>query len=468
MMNRMVRLLLPLFILATFLSSCEYTTKDIQYNMGDHFIDDPANVFLVDTMTVKTYSVAPDSIKTSMGDRLLTGRYVNKYGVETLCESYLRFDPTIIPGLSDNKSAVYDSASFVIYTDGYKFGDTSIVGGFNVYRLTEQIEYDEDKGYIYNTTHFETEEEPIASFNVDFNSDVDSIIVNLPDSFGKKLYDLVYNEDEILEDKTDDGEFKFMTEYLKGFKIAPSSDNNSIIFGLQADPGSVLSPRIHLHYHDNTINDDLSISFKMESANVNGIYNLHAFTHIENYYTGSIFESNEPGEALEGVVDKEESKYPSSKSNEITISQAGYLLSTRIEIPYIDNLYGYGRASIVKAELIVDPLDDSFEEKSDLPSMLILDIVDDDNEFYNNLYEVGDQDIVMGELDYDHEFKSETHYRFDVTNFIKLEYEDFGTKYSLLLRTQYNNSKPDVDQLIIGSPNNEDNPMKLKVYLTNF
>jgi hypothetical protein len=468
-MNRMVRFLLPLFILATFLSSCEFTSNDIEYNMGDHFIDDPANVFLIDTMTVKTYSVVSDSFYTSQAERLLTGRYINKYGVETLCESYLRFDPTANPNLSDNESAVYDSACFVIYTDGYRFGDTSIVAGFDVYRVAQQIEYDEDYEYLFNTSHFDTEEQPIGSFTVDFNSDVDSILVSLPDSFGKELYDMIYNEDEKLEKENIDGESYFKNEYLKGFKIAPKGDNESIIFGLQANPDSVRSPRIDLYYHDNTINDNQAISFKMESANTSGIFNKHAFSHIENNYAGSIFESNEPGEVLQGVEDKAESKYPSSKSNEITISQAGGLLSTRIEIPYVDNLYGYGTAAIVKAELIIDPLNDSFDEKSDLPSGLIMDIVDEDNDYYDDLYQVGGQNLASGVLDYDYEFKSNTHYRFDVTNFIKTEYEDFGTKkYSLILLTPFDNNNPDVDQLIIGSPENEDNPMELKVYLTNF
>ncbi len=476
----MVRFLLPLFILATFLSSCEFTSNDIEYNMGDHFIDDPANVFLVDTMTVKTYSVVVDSFYTSQAERLLTGRYINKYGVETLCESYLRFDPTANPNLSDNESAVYDSACFVIYTDGYKFGDTSNVAGFDVYRVTEQIEYNEDYGYLYNTSQFETEEQPIVSFTVDFNYDVDSILVRLPDSFGKELYDMVYNESEILDSYyTEDGFNEFKDEFLKGFKIAPKTDNETLIFGLQAYPDSARAPRIDLYYHDNKISDDLAISFKMESVNTSGVFNTHAFTHIENKYAGSIFESEKPGEVLEGVEDKKESKYPSHKSNDLTISQAGYflssryqpeyLMSSRIEIPYVDNLYGYGKGAIVKAELIIDPVDDSFEDKHDLPSSLRMFIVDENNEYFNVLYKAGSQDEALGELHYDKEFKSKTHYSFDITNFIKTEYEDFGnTQYSLLLLTQYENNNPDVDQLIIGSPENEDNPMELKVYLTNF
>ncbi|MCF8361132.1 MAG: DUF4270 domain-containing protein [Prolixibacteraceae bacterium] len=472
-MNKMVRFFLPLFVLAAFFSSCEFTTNDVEYNMGDHFIDDPVNVFMIDTLTVKTYSIVSDSFLTSRTERLLAGRYVNKYGVETLCESYLRFDPTTSSNLSANETAVYDSTCFVIYTDGYKFGDTSVVAGFDVFRVTQKIEYDEDVGYLFNTSEFKTEEEPIGSFSIDFNSGVDSILVRLPDSFGKELYDMVYNEDEILEDNdalNDVVDFK--DEFLKGFKIAPKNDNESMIFGLRAQPSSGQAPRIDLYYHDNTVNDNLAISFKMESANTSGVYNTHAFTHIENKYAGSILESDEPGEALEGVEDKRESKYPSSKSNNITMTQAGYLLSTRIEIPYIDNLYGYGNGAIVKAELIINPLDDSFDEKDDLPATLRMNIIDEDNDYFDDLYEVGSQDAAIGKLHYDHEFKSNTHYRFDITNFIKTEYEDRGDKqYSLQLLTPYDpyeNDDPDVDQLIIGSPENEDNPMELKVYLTNF
>jgi hypothetical protein len=456
----MIRLLLTLFVLAVFLNSCEYSISDTQYNMGEYFIDDPANVILVDTMTVKSYSIVADSFYTSQARRLLAGRYMNKYDIETFCESYFRFDPTTNERLSDNKSAVYDSTSLVIYPDGYKFGDTTIVAGFDIYRVTQEIEYDEDDGYLYNTSSFETEDEPIGSFNVDFNSDVDSVIVKLPGSLGKELYDMVYDDLEILKEQED-----FKELFLKGFKIAPRDDNESLIFGINVNPDSDNVPRIDLHYHDNTPDDNLAISFKLEAIN------RYAFSHIENSYSGSILGGGEADEALEGVDEPGESKYPSFESNEISISQAGYLLSTRIEIPYVDNLYAYGLSAIVKAELIIDPLDDSFEDKSDLPSKLNMVIVNEKNDYYYNnvLYEVGSTGYVQAKLHYDYEFKSKTHYRVDITNFIKTEYEDLARqKYSLLMLTPYNLQKPDVDQLFVGSPDNEDDPMELKVYINNF
>lgn len=447
--------------------SCEFESSDIEYNMGDHFVNDPANVFLVDTLSLRTYSIVTDSFVTSQADRLLAGRVINEYGIETYCESYFRFDPTTKSNLKDNLSAQFDSVSLVLYPDDYKFGDTTKIAGFDLFRLTEEIDYDELTYSIYNTTQFEAEAEAIGEFFVDYSSSFDSIAIRLPDEFGLELYNMIYDESEILEDPE-----VFKEEFFKGLKIAPKSDNSSLVMGIHAVPDSATTMRIDLYYHDNTVNDNLAISFKMENSEIAtnpDVNNYNANSYIKNYYGSSILSGGNEDEMLEYHADVTESKYPSSKSDEITFAQSGYFLSTRIEIPYIDNLYYYGRGAVVKAELRISPLNNSFAYRDDLPSYLMMVVIDERNEFYKNLYAVNNSDYVYGELKYDFQFKNNVYYSFDLTNFIKTEYEDLGShQYSLQLLTPFSSKKPNVDQFFIGSSHNRNNPMELDVYLTTF
>ena len=150
------------------------------------------------------------------------------------------------------------------------------------------------------------------------------------------------------------------------------------------------------------------------------------------------------------------------------------MLRTRIEIPTIDNLYAFGVGSIVKAELEFSPVRASFDQESDLPSQLEMTIVDSKNREYNPLYIAGTTDPAYGSLSFNKEFRTQTKYVYDITNFVKTEYEDKADPvYSLLMSIHYDtqhpfSAYPNLDQLVIGNRKNVENKMKLKVYLTNY
>lgn len=463
----MYRSYLVIMALMMLIYSCEFESTDIEYNMGDHFVDDPANVYLVDTMKLRTYSIVSDSFVTSQASRLLSGRYENEYGIETYCESYFRFDPITNSTLNDNLSAQYDSVLLVLYPDGYKFGDTTKIAGFDIFRLTEEIVYDELTYSIYNTTRFDAEAEPIGEFFIDYSRSFDSIAIRLPDEFGRELYSLIYAESDTLKDPE-----VFKEEFFKGIKIAPKSDNNTLIMGLLADAKRSEALRIDLHYHDNSIKDEQTLSFKLENSEMlgaQGVNNYYAHSFIRNDYSNSILKGETEDEMLQGHSDFTESKFPATKSNEMTFLQGGYMLSTRIEIPYIDNLSYYGRGAVVKAELRVFPLNHTFNKREDLPQILSMEIINERNEFYAHLYEVNNEDFVYGRLMYNYDFKSKVYYSFDLTNFIKTEYEEQSRpQYSLQMFVPYSMDKPNVDQLMVGSPANDDNTMELDVYFTTF
>ena len=441
---------LLLFLLIIVMGACEYDSSSIQYDLGNDFVTDPTNVFMVDTLSLHTYTTASDSFITSRNTRFLAGRFINEYNVETYCESYFRFNSITLPSFHETRQ--YDSICMVLYLDGYNFGDTTQKADFEIYRLTEEIDVDPETYYIYNTTQFDCENEPIGTFTINLaEAKGDSFYVRLPDSLGLELFNLADEESETL---TDDEKF---LEYFKGVVIKPAATNSSLIVGWQASPDSTNSPAMRIFYHDITVNDDLSFGFSLESDV--SYTNYYGFSYIKNTFTGSAFDGIEDGE----------SKVSSNVTNNISLLQGGSLMHTRIDIPTIDHLHQFGRGAIIKAELLFEPMDGTFDEESDLPPTLSMNLVDSKNRFYDYLYAVGSSDPETGTLVYDDEFPTKSYYSYDITNYVKTEYEDEAdTEYSLQLRVPVSSGLPNVDQLIIGNAKNTKNKMKLKIYFTSF
>lgn len=437
------------FLFIIVMSACEFDAGSIQYDMGNDFINDPTNVFMIDTLAVNTYTTATDSFVTSRNSRFLAGRHINQYNIETYCESYFRFDPISIPTLHATRQ--YDSICMVLYLDGYNVGDTTQKANFEIYRLTEEIDVDDETYYIYNTTQFACDESPIAQFTIDFDAEHDSVCVRLPDVLGEELFSLA---DESSETLTDDEKFK---EYFKGMVIKPAAENTSLIVRFKAVPDSATAPSMQIYYHDNTVNDNLHFGFYLESDL--SYANYKASTYIKNDYEGSDFE---------GIV-AGETKLSSKLTNNISFLQGGSLVQTRIEIPGIKGLHEYGRGSIIKAELIFEPIYGTYNEFVDLPSILSMNLVDDKNRFYDYLYTIGSTDPAYGYLSYNSDFPRQSYFSYDITNYVKTEYEDEGNNlYSLQLRVPVTSKFPNVDQLFIGNRYNTENKIKLRVYFSNF
>ncbi|MFA9391560.1 MAG: hypothetical protein ACERKD_17250 [Prolixibacteraceae bacterium] len=445
------------FLLSILFFSCQFEESDIAYNLGNDFINDPTTVIMIDTMTVNTFTTTVDSFTTSRSSRFLVGSTTNSYGITTYCESYLCFE------LNDagvfHETARFDSICLLLNRDGYNSGDTSSVGEFEVYTLTEEIEADETSGYLYNTSYFASEDTPAAKFNIDYSSKERLISVRLDDAFGENLFQLTKDESELMTDK------ELFQAYFKGMVIKPVDGMANFVAGLNGRVDSMDAPRIRIYYSDITVTDDLSFDFPLEkydtydaSSNSTTV-NFRSFNHIENHFEGTILQEIESGEA----------KLSSKLTNNVSFIQFGSFLQTRIEIPGIDNLYSLGIGSIIKAELHIEPIEESFSEKADLPSSLIMSLVDAKNRYYRGLYVAGTTDNAYGYLNYDKEFKGETSFSYDITNYVKTEYEDKGDPiYSLMLTAPYDPDYPTVDQLIIGNGQNVKNKMKLKVYLSNY
>jgi len=451
--------LLIAFTFALLLYSCQFTDDgDFKYNVGTDFVTDPVHVVMIDSLTVDTYTTRTDSIATSKNSRFMVGRFENDYHIVTTCESYFRIEPSDVLAL--HSSSEFDGAEMILYLDGYSFGDTTKTVEMEIYRLTDDIEVDEETESIYNTTKFAHEATPIASFTVDLtDDDLDSVVVELPPAIGQEFYDLVYNEDEILSDAD-----LFKEEY-KGFLIKPANEKSSCIVGFVATPDSIASPRIKIKYHDNSIEDDLWFSYSIDKYESTSSSSSSSYV---NYYASNYYE-NDYSKLIAYDFPDPEGKLSSKETSNVSFLQGGLNLATRIEIPSIDMLHYPGVGSVIKAELTFEPVAGTYINDSDLPSSLEMYLIGKRNINYGQLSLVGSSDKAYGVLHYNEEFKSETYYSFDITKFVVDEYlSSSDAVYALLLTLPQSSIAGDVDQLIIGNQDHPTNNMKLRVYLATY
>lgn len=444
------------FLLSILFASCEFSDSDIKYNMGNDFINDPTVVYMIDTLTVNTYTTTVDTISTSRTNRFLTGTAIGYDGIETTCESYLSFETSDASVF--HTTAVYDSVCLLLNLDGYNYGDTTMAGEYGVYRLTEQITVEEESKFIFNATRFPSESSPLGTFVIDYGENEQLIQVRLTDELGEDFFQLTKDESELMIDPD------LFIDYFKGVVIKPISGKSKFVAGINGILDSIASPRIRVYYHDITETDDLYFDFPLEkyelsSSTSSQFINYRSFNYIVNNYQGTVLEGIEPGEV----------KLSSNATNNVSFLQAGAMLRTRIEIPTIDNLYQFGVGSIVKAELYMEPVEGTYNEKADLPSALQMRLVDHKNRDYDALYVTGTTDEAFGKLNFNKEFKRETNYTYDITNFIKTEYEDRKDPVlSMLMYLPFDSQYPNLDQLVIGNNKNTKHKIKLKIYLTSY
>lgn len=454
--------LVSLFMLVVVIfTACEFGDDDVQYNMSDTYIYDKTNIIMIDTITVKSYSTVPaDSFVTNGTKRLLAGSFTNDYGIKTNCECYFRLDQDDVPDFDDNESTKFDSVCLVMFLDGYYYGDTTKTGEFEVYRVIEEIEEDVEEDALFNTMRFKTEEEPLGRFTINLeNKDQrDSIFVRLDDDFGQRIFDLTYDiSDSIFDSKI------FDEEFFNGFAIRPAEGSSAIVVGIDTDTdSSEVVNKLEIYYHDNTPNDkDRFYYFTLDDDN------SLAYNYIMNDYSESVFAGTE---LLEGNK-PEYNKVSSNDCGNVSFVQTG-LMYSRFEIPPINELNdALGVGAILQAELLFYPYQGTFEEEWQLPTGLGMKLVDDKNRKYAILTDATGSTESKSTLYYDDIFEDESYYSIDVTSYVQTELQNDGDHdYNLLMYSEFSNTTPDVDQLILGNTMLEKDHGKLilKIYMSNY
>jgi len=309
----------PLVFFATlflFLVSCE---EDTTLPVGEDWFDVSTKVYFIDTLTVKATTFKFDSIIVSNASRLLVGSYSDPVFGISKSKSFIQLSNSVY-SLDDD--AVFDSIAIILNYDDYFYNDTIPSQKFNVYRVTQKIEADDETDYFYNTTKFIYDSTPLASETfLAYPKKEDSLHILLDNTFGKSLFD------DIKDNEINNSE-EFLYRY-KGLLIEADNSNTSIL-GFSTD--SFL--RIYYSIPDETNEESYEFDMAINSS--------YSFNNISSDTQGTYFET----------LTNQDVYLPSYLTNNATYIQAGTGIATRIEIPYIEKINDIpGTGTILDANL---------------------------------------------------------------------------------------------------------------------
>lgn len=413
--------------------------NDELYNIGENYFDINTNIRYVDTFSIRSYTVALDSIITSGYSKALVGKYSdNEFGTIT-ARSYFQLGLPNSTNIPDD--AVFDSVNLILIPDNYSIGDTSVNYGLKIYELSEDISLGDDYEAMYNTSSVKTKTELLGSISITPRPHkIDTLSIPVIKQLGEELFTKLREDDDAVSDNAN------FIEYKKGF-LLDSDDNNAAALRYEAID-STLFLRLFYHYVDYELENKV-IDFPLYNSDLQ--YN-------ELLRKNSKFDS----------ITSQREMLSSSETDNQTYIQAGDPLVTRIEFPNIKKLLElYNNVNILSVELIIEPLKTSYI-KMPLPNKLSLYETDRLNQFGDEVVDLTGNSQT-GNLNVDNIFHENTSYSFDVTNFIDEKINSLSDETpALLLTIPANDLYTSLDRCIIGSRDNKENRMKLKIYYMDY
>jgi hypothetical protein len=238
-------------------------------------------------------------------------------------------------------------------------------------------------------------------------------------------------------------------DYFKGFMLRYGENNKSVFgFHFPAGPSGSFAPAMRIYYH------------YFQFSTVKRYFDFKSVTSQFNRF----MLYNQPVEFPTNQHDK----LSSAKTANRTYLHSGVGIVTRLEIPYLKNLFYLGNdIQILNAELEVEPAADTYTEET-LPENLTLNATDDLNRRGMPLYNKTNKYAAFKSLTVDMLYQEDTRYTFEITNYIKSSLEEQTDDIPALLMT----ISPDdlyktTQRLIVGSQHNRLNKIRLKVYYLN-
>ena len=191
-----------------------------------------------DTSTVTVAAMLIDSLETSGKELVLLGEYTHPVWGKMSASGYVSYNrPSYNTDIDER--VVLDSLMLTFRYGGYYIGDTLKALRFNVHRLTQKLRLG-DNGYLYNTSSFTYEAEPLASHSfIPRPNSGEEVEVRLPDEMGQDFLTRFHSRD--VQVNSD-----YFEDYFKGLVVIPEgADNQSLLSFQVADSSAVLV----LHYH---------------------------------------------------------------------------------------------------------------------------------------------------------------------------------------------------------------------------
>jgi len=416
------------------LYGCQKTA--IQY--GEQYVDNGAtNIILVDSISPVVSTIYKDSVITSQSNGLLVGSYTDNYFGKISSASYLQLAPPSLEDLLTN--AQYDSLALLMKCNGIYYGDTTVPVTISVSQLQQEIKFAENQSYFYNTTSFPVSNTPLGTKTLQLRPlNGDSANIRLDDAKGLELYDMIKTKSAVLKDNV------LFTDYLKGLYVASSGNSN--VFGMK---DSVV---MRLYYHQTDITRD----------------NKHFdFIFYNKPLQFNQITANRSGTPLT-VLSTQNNELLSAASGNTGYLQSATGIYLKIAFPTIRKLLERSDfIKIIKANLVIKPLLNSYNGFYPLPPVLYATATDGANEPGAPITAAssGTAATETGNLSIDAVYGTNTNYTYDVTGYLQQEITNAAiNKDGLLLIPPTDTRFSSLNRLVVGDVQNVKNKLQLNVY----
>jgi len=307
-----------------------------------------------------------------------------------------------------------------------------------VSQLEQEIKLAENQAYFYNTTSFPVSNTTLGTKTLQLRPlNGDSANIRLNDAKGQELYDMIKNKSAILKDNV------LFTDYIKGLHIASSGNT---IFGFK---DSVV---MRLYYHQTDITRD------------NKYFDFTFFNKPLQYNQITADRTGTPLAAL----NTQNNELLSTASGNIGYLQSATGIYLKIAFPTIRKLLERTDfVKIIRADLVIKPIQNSFNGFYPLPPVLYATATDGANEPGAPITAVngGSSATETGNLTIDAIYGANTNYTYDVTAYLQQQITNAAiNKDGLLLIPPTDTRFSSLNRLVMGDVQNVKNKLQLNVY----
>jgi Domain of unknown function (DUF4270) len=420
-------LLFSLSFGAAIFSSCEKTK--IQF--GQDYVDNTyTNIILVDTLSPELSTVYSDSAATSASGAILVGNYIDNTFGKISAKSFFEVIPPVLSDIATNSA--YDSLVLILRPNKTYYGDTTTISHLSIYQLKTQLEFPANQTAFYNTTDFVVNNTALGSLNTFISPNkTDSVFIRLNDTKGQELFNLYKSQQYEIQSNEN------FLKYFKGLQIASTGGNMQGIFGFH---DSVI---VRLHYHETNL------------------YREHKYMDFNYYNDSKQFNqviANRTGTPL-SVFNTINNEIVSSSTNNTAYIQSITGFVAKIKFPTIRSLLlRPDYLKILKAELILKPVKNSYNYYTPLPAQLSDVTTNQSNTTLGSTLSTAN--VVIDQL-----YNEDTYYSYDVTSYLQQQILVMEANQNGLLFFP-----PDADfssklnRAIIGDKKNSSSRLQLKLY----
>lgn len=434
-----------------FLSACQKPS----ITFGNSFIaNNNTSVVVTDTPLVRLSTLLLDSFPTAGSGAMLLGRYNDPQFGTITTKTFLQLG--IPTSRKVSQYAGFDSIAIIMHINKTFYADTTVTQRYYVSQLKSVIQLPTpQQTTFYSNSSIPYNPDPLGFTDVRIDPEralttqnaLDTVKIRIADSLGQRLLVMLKNNSDTISN------LNTFLGYFKGLVLYSdtSSPHVGTLYGFKD------SVYMRLYFHEpGPVTTYKFIDFPFNN-------NQHQFNQITVDRTGT------PLEILSSLQSKRPNPLiPTEASSALTgntvFVQGISGIQTKITFPNIANLLNLpDYIGIMKAQLILKPINGSFNPTLPLPSQLILSVTDENNIAGSPLIFNGG--IQYGNLNVDYVYGQNTTYSYDVTNYIKQQLTIGGINNNgLILNVPSPASRTTFNRAVFGDNTNQYFTIKLKIY----